>query len=137
MDRVSVAGIPVRHGTWTWVALRLGLGVSALGVAFVDGLGFFLAPGQAVVWALSSASPAEALDSRWGTFLGLVFYAALAFVSVIMRAGEEAPTLPELADERAARSGSPVVPGFTPGTTWAEEPPRCPDPISSSPVPSN
>lgn len=90
---MSVAGIPVRHGSWSWILVRFGLGVFALGAAFVDGLGFFLAPGQAVVWALSSAAPGEALDSRWGTFLGLVFYAALAFVSVIMRAQQDQPLL--------------------------------------------
>jgi hypothetical protein len=87
-------------GAW-WVAVRALVSVLAFGAAFVDGLGFFLSPGQAVVWAVASAVPEHAPDPRVGIFLGLVFYAALAFVSVIMRARSEAPELtPALAPAR-------------------------------------
>ena len=78
---------------WTtglrWRLVRLMVAVGAFGCAFVDGLGFFLSPGQAVVWAVGSATT-QSPDSRWGIFFGLVFYAGLAFLSVVMRAREEA-----------------------------------------------
>ena len=81
-----------RSGGW-WLAVRAIVSVLAFGAAFVDGLGFFLSPGQAVVWAVASAVPEHAPDPRVGIFLGLVFYAAMAFVSVIMRARSESPEL--------------------------------------------
>ena len=71
-----------------WLGVRAVVTLSAFVAAFVDGLGFFLSPGQAVVWAIGTAAP-HPPDSRWGIFLGLVFYAALAFVSVVMRAQED------------------------------------------------
>jgi hypothetical protein len=91
---VVEVGRPV-NGAW-WLAVRALVSVLAFGAAFVDGLGFFLSPGQAVVWAVASAVPEHAPDPRVGIFLGLVFYAAMAFVSVIMRARSESPE-PELA----------------------------------------
>lgn len=72
-----------------WLAFRVIVTMGAFVAAFVDGLGFFLSPGQAVVWAIGAAAP-HPPDSRWGIFLGLVFYAALAFVSVVMRAHHDA-----------------------------------------------
>jgi hypothetical protein len=72
-----------------WRLVRAAVSLGAFACAFVDGLGFFLSPGQAVVWAVGSATT-QAPDSRWGIFLGLVFYAGLAFLSVVMRARHEA-----------------------------------------------
>jgi hypothetical protein len=77
-----------RRSRGRWLAVRALVSISAFLAAFVDGLGFFLSPGQAVVWAIGTAAPYPP-DSRWGIFLGLVFYAGLAFLSVVMRAQHE------------------------------------------------
>ena len=71
-----------------WIAVRALVALVAFTCAFVDGLGVFLAPGQAVVWAIGTAAP-HPPDSRWGIFVGLVLYAGLAFLSVVMRSGHE------------------------------------------------
>ena len=54
-------------------------------VVFVDGLALFLSPGQAVASALGGSAP-HGGDPRWGVFLGLIFWASLAFVSTLVRA---------------------------------------------------
>ena len=68
-----------------WLLFRIALGVGAGVLAFVDGLGTFLSPGQALANAFNVVHP-HAPDPRWGMFLGLVLYAGLAFASVIARA---------------------------------------------------
>jgi hypothetical protein len=68
-----------------WRMLRAAFVALAIAVAFVDGLTMFLSPGAAVASAFGSSGPHGA-DPRFGVFLGLVFWASLAFVSTLMRA---------------------------------------------------
>jgi len=68
-----------------WVLFRIALGVGAGLIAFVDGLGTFLSPGQVLASAFGVVHP-HSHDPRWGVFLGLILYAGLAFASVIARA---------------------------------------------------
>ena len=60
-----------------------GFALGDLPLSCRDGLGTFLSPGQ--VLAAAFAVGPHVPDPRWGVFLGLVFYASLALLSVVAR----------------------------------------------------